>query len=144
MAKIVHDTLQFRESLRYFFNEMAKAGPDVKSELLQRVQEIESRIGETTDIQILSKLDSSKKFYRKLAAFIDLQQSFIDYTSSTFESLEESYWNTIINGEKRIDEIRFLNDTITNMRKQRDIVTEAWKAERAKWNKERIVKMKVA
>jgi hypothetical protein len=144
MAKIPIDTIQFRKSFRYFLNQIDLIGKPTKEDFLKRVEEIEKRIGETTDEIQLQTLDSTKKHYLKVANLIDIQESAIKYFTDSFNDLDESYWNTIINGAKLQEEIVFLKDTIENLQKQRDMCVDAWKSERAKWNRERIIKMKIA
>lgn len=139
MAKII-DTIQFRESFQYFLNEIQQKTPEVKNEFLNRIAQIEEKIGNTSNVNDLAKLDATKKFYQCVAELIDLQEQYIRYTSTAFNALDEVYWHTITNGQKLITEIQFQKGTIENLYKQVNLLTDGWRTNRARWNKERLTK----
>jgi|GEM_PF-6366017 len=139
-AKIgsVVDTLQFRQGNISSKALIERKAQDVAAEIKARYRDAEQRITETTDVNVLQKLDSFKKFLFSAAEIIEIQGNHIQYVTRSFDSIDEVYWNTVINGQKLIDEIKFLKGTIENLRRQRDLATENWKVERTKWMKERL------
>jgi hypothetical protein len=140
MTKILNDTLQFRKGGNYFLTEIDLLLPSVKSEFLNRFAKIDERISSTENIDDLASLDGTKKFYQSVATLLDLQAEFIKYTTSHFASLDDAFWDTIINGEKLRTENEFNKATIQNLYKRIDLLTEGWRAERMRSSKNRLIK----
>lgn len=129
MSKLekIPDLKSFREDLNSSWKLILQESAPVKAAILQRFRETEERIGITTDVNTLQKLDAFKKFLKSQAAESDAKDQFIQRMVNNFNAIDDAYWKGVLYGQSLIEENKLLLERVQSLSIQKKILNNSFK-----------------
>lgn len=102
--KKITDPLSLLEDLNSSWQLLQQESAPVKKAILQRFKDTEDRIGITTDVNALQKLDAFRKFLKLVATQSDAKDVFIARMVKNFNSMDDAYWAGVLKGQQLEEE----------------------------------------
>jgi hypothetical protein len=106
--RIITDPRSFRDSLNTSHQLLQQESGPIRQAILNRYRDTERRIGSTTDIHSLQRLNAFQKFLKAMATALDWRDAFIVRTVEAFNLMDAAYWDGVIRGQELIAENRSL------------------------------------
>lgn len=121
---LITDPKSLLEDLNSSWQLLQQESAPVKKATLQRFKDTEDKIGITTNIDALQKLDGFRKFLKSIAANSDAKDLFIARMVKNFNSLDDAYWAGVLKGQQPAAEIEDLKAQLDASKMTRRIIED--------------------
>jgi hypothetical protein len=119
---IAIDSMSFRSSFSYFKNQIAERKPELENTFKNRFAEVKKHMGSTSNPHQLEHLYQTETFYESVAQVLDLYEQAMAHFTRGFDQLDETYWDTVMNGEAIQKENLMLKESLRLMHVREDIL----------------------